>query len=85
VLSGFERPDAVEDALSSATKGNSDRGDDGSSSSSSSSSGGGGGGGGSSDGFVNLYAPQSVDAGGELVQSYQNQDSDGGNLKTACK
>jgi hypothetical protein len=82
VLSGFERPDAVEDALSSATKGNSDRGDDGSSSSSSS---GGGGGGGSSDGFVNLYAPQSVDAGGELVQSYQNQDSDGGNLKTACK
>jgi hypothetical protein len=81
VLSGFERPDAVEDALSSATKGNSDRGDDGSSSS----SGGGGGGGGSSDGFVNLYAPQSVDAGGELVQSYQNQDSDGGNLKTACK
>jgi hypothetical protein len=83
VLSGFERPDAVEDALSSATKGNSDRGDDGSSSSSSSS--GGGGGGGSSDGFVNLYAPQSVDAGGELVQSYQNQDSDGGNLKTACK
>jgi hypothetical protein len=84
VLSGFERPDAVEDALSSATKGNSDRGDDGSSSSSSSSSGGGGGGG-SSDGFVNLYAPQSVDAGGELVQSYQNQDSDGGNLKTACK
>jgi hypothetical protein len=34
---------------------------------------------------VNLYAPQSVDAGGELVQSYQNQDSDGGNLKTACK
>jgi hypothetical protein len=83
VLSGFERPDAVEDALSSATKGDSDRGDDGSSSSSSSS--GGGGGGGSSDGFVNLYAPQSVDAGGELVQSYQNQDSDGGNLKTACK
>ena len=80
MLSGFERPDAVEDALSSATKGNSDRGDDGSSSSS-----GGGGGGGSSDGFVNLYAPQSVDAGGELVQSYQNQDSDGGNLKTACK
>jgi hypothetical protein len=82
VLSGFERPVAVEDALSSATKGNGDRGDDGSSSSSSS---GGGGGGGSSDGFVNLYAPQSVDAGGELVQSYQNQDSDGGNLKTACK
>ncbi len=34
------------------------------------------------EGFVNLYAPTSVKAGGELVQSYQNQDSDGGTLKT---
>lgn len=34
-------------------------------------------------GFVNLYAPTSVKAGSELLQSYANQDSDGGNLKTA--
>ena len=35
------------------------------------------------EGFVNLYAPTSVKAGGELVQSYQNQDNDRGALKTA--
>jgi hypothetical protein len=35
------------------------------------------------EGFVNLYAPTSVKAGGELLQSYQNQDNDRGALKTA--
>ena len=32
--------------------------------------------------YVNLYSPQSFGKGEELVQSYQNQDSDDGNVRT---
>ena len=34
------------------------------------------------DSYVNLYSPQSFAKGEELVQSYQNQDSDDGNVRT---